>query len=85
MSRKQKLIKRLKSKPRDMTFDEVETLLLWLGYSRDNQGKTSGSRIKFYSSELGRDIGIHKPHPKNILKLYQILQIIEILESEGLI
>ena len=47
MSKKQKLINRLKTKPKDMTFNELETLMSSLGYSRSNKGKTSGSRIKF--------------------------------------
>jgi len=42
---KEKLIKRLKTKPRDFTFDEAETLLGYLTYSRSNKGKTSGSRV----------------------------------------
>ena len=45
MGQKEKLIKRLKTKPRDFTFDEAETLLGYLTYSRSNKGKTSGSRV----------------------------------------
>ena len=54
-----------------------------LGYCRSNKGKTSGSRIKFFGA--GADISIHKPHPRNILKPFQIEQVLEVLESEGLI
>ena len=34
MSKKEKLKKRLLSKPRDFTFDEMETLLLSLGFEK---------------------------------------------------
>ena len=44
MGQKEKLIKKLKSVPKDMTFEEVETLLRYLTYLRSNKGKTSGSR-----------------------------------------
>lgn len=42
MGQKEKLIRRLKSKPRDFTFQEAETLLGYLTYQRFNKGKTSG-------------------------------------------
>ena len=45
MGQKEKLIKKLKSVPKDMTFEEVETLLRYLTYLRSNKGKTSGSRV----------------------------------------
>ena len=83
MGQKEKLIKRLKTKPRDFTFDEAETLLGYLTYSRSNKGKTSGSRIKFFKD--GICIILHKPHPRKELLAYQIKQIIEILTEEGLI
>ena len=39
MGQKEKLIKKLKSVPKDMTFEEVETLLRYLTYLRSNKGK----------------------------------------------
>ena len=47
MGQKEKLIKRLKSKPKDFTFAELETLLRYLSYELDNKGRTSGSRVMF--------------------------------------
>ena len=84
MGQKEKLIKRLKSKPKDFTFDDAETLLNYLGYFRSNKGRTSGSRIIFISENHGA-ILLHKPHPRKELKAYQIKQLIDILEQEGLI
>ncbi len=84
MGQKEKLIQRLKSKPKDFTFDEAETLLRYLSYVRSNKGKTSGFRIMF-TSEEHKAILLHKPHPQKELKAYQIKQLIEVLEQEGLI
>lgn len=84
MGQKDKLIQRLKSRPKDFTFDEAETLLKYLDYLRSNKGKTSGSRVMFISEEHP-DILLHKPHPQKELKGYQIKQLLEILEQEGLI
>lgn len=84
MGKKEKLIQRLKSKPKDFTFDEAETLLGCLSYSRSNKGKTSGSRVSF-TSENHASILLHKPHPNKELKDYQVQQLIEILQQEELI
>ena len=84
MVRKDKLIKRLRSRPADLTFDEVETLLSYFGFKRLNKGHTSGSRVLFSSNQYG-NIVVHKPHPGNIMKHYQVKQLIEHLEKERLI
>ena len=84
MGQKEKLIQRLKTRPKDFTFDEAESLLKYLDYLRSNKGKTSGSRVIF-TSEKHPDILLHKPHPQKELKGYQVRQLIEILEQEGLI
>ena len=84
MGKKDKLIKRLKAKPKDFTFDEAETLLNFFDYIRSDKGKTSGSRVCF-QSEKHPPIMLHKPHPQKELKGYQIKDLIEKLEEEGLI
>lgn len=84
MGQKDKLIKKLKSKPRDFTFDEAETLLNFLSFSRSDKGKTSGSRVKFTSEKYGV-ILLHKPHPRKELLEYQVKQLREKLEQEGLV
>jgi hypothetical protein len=85
MGKKDKLIARLKTHPKDFTMDEVVSLLGFLGFHLKNKGKTSGSRIEFINSETGMKIIMHKPHPDNVLKDYQIKQILIIMEREGLI
>lgn len=84
MGQKEKLIERLKAKPKDFTFDEARTLLGYLNYSESNKGKTSGSRAIF-RSDYHPPILLHKPHPRKELLDYQIKQLIEILEQEKLI
>lgn len=83
MGKKEKLIARLKSIPKDFTFEEMETLLIALGFEMSNKGKTSGSRVKFIKDDI--PIILHKPHPRKELLEYQVKQILEVLEEEGLI
>jgi len=84
LSKKEKLTRRLLSRPADFTFDELTTLLRSLGYSMETVGKTSGSRVVF-ANITGDYIRLHKPHPRNILKLYQIDDIIANLTERGLL
>ena len=84
MGQKDKLIKKLKSKPRDFTFEEAETLLNYLSFDRSNKGRTSGSRVMFKSENHG-SILLLTPHPRKELLDYQVKQLRERLEQEGLI
>lgn len=83
MGKKEKLIERLKSNPKNFTFDEMKSALESLGFEMSNKGKTSGSRVKFIKGNIG--IILHKPHPRKELLEYQIKQVLEILEKEDLI
>ncbi|MBO5034535.1 MAG: type II toxin-antitoxin system HicA family toxin [Oscillospiraceae bacterium] len=84
MGQKEKLMERLRSKPRDFTFEDAETLLGYLSYKRSNKGRTSGSRVMFISEEHP-PILMHKPHPRKELLAYQVKQLVETLEQEGLL
>jgi len=84
LSKKEKLAERFLSRPADFTFDELTTLLRSMGYSMETAGKTSGSRVVF-SNESGDYLRLHKPHPQNILKKYQIDDIISNLKEKGLL
>ncbi|MCC8118028.1 MAG: type II toxin-antitoxin system HicA family toxin [Bacteroidales bacterium] len=75
---------RFKSLPKDFTFDEVQSLLLSLGFELDNKGKTSGSRVEFKKDGI-LPIKLHKPHPNNIMKAYAMKQLYEFLINENLI
>ena len=83
MSRKEKLIARLKETPKDFTFDEVKTLLMLCGYIMSNCGKTSGSRVIFTRGK--KNLRMHKPHPRKVLLEYQVKQLLAELRQEGLI
>jgi len=83
VSKKEKLMSRLLSKPRDFTFDELSGLLKGLGYIQDNKGKTSGSRVAFINQDTKSIIRLDKPHPDNILKLYVVNYIITKLKEGG--
>lgn len=84
MSKKEKLIARLMSEPADFTFGEETTLMRHLGYTIDNGGKTSGSLVIFRHSG-GDRITLHKPHPSNVLKRYQVKDTIAVLKRRNLI
>ncbi|BFM39926.1 type II toxin-antitoxin system HicA family toxin [Synechocystis sp. LKSZ1] len=84
MSRKEKLIKRLLARPKDFSWDELVSLLVALGFEEIATGKTGGSRRRFIHSN-GVTLALHKPHPQNILKRYQIEQVIELLQGEELL
>jgi hypothetical protein len=84
VSRKEKLIKRLLSHPKDFSWDELLSLLAVLGFEAVVQGKTGGSRRRFIHQN-GVVLTLHKPHPKNILKRYQVDQVIELLQGENLL
>jgi len=67
MSKRDKLVERLLSNPKDFTFEEMSSVLNRFGYSQVKSGKASGSRVAFSNDE--RDyIRVHKPHPRSILK-----------------
>ena len=82
MGQKEKLLKQLSQNPSTFSFTDADSLLIQLGFSRSNKGKTSGSRVK-YTSKTHGCILLHKPHPQKELKHYQIKQLILFLEQEG--
>jgi predicted RNA binding protein YcfA (HicA-like mRNA interferase family) len=86
MSRKDKLLLRFLSRPRDFTFDETVKLLSEFGFREVRTGTTSGSRVRFKNDDYPLNIlKFHKPHPGNILKTYVLDMIIENLEDCNLL
>ena len=84
LGEKEKLIERLKARPKDFTFEDAEALLRYFDYRRSNKGRTSGSRVMFLSG-THPPIMLHRPHPRKELLSYQVKQLLEILEQEGLL
>jgi hypothetical protein len=78
MAKHKKLLIRFLSKPKDFAYEEMKTLLSGFGYQQLKGGKTSGSRVVFIHDERQHIIRLHKPHPKNFLKRYQL----DLIEEE---
>ena len=85
MSKAEKLLKRLLSRPKDFTFKELETLLLALGFDLSKAGKTSGSAVRFINHANGHIIRLHKPHPQPELKPYLVKYVLNELKKGGYI
>ncbi len=82
MSKLEKLIARFLAKPKDLTWDELVSILGYYGYVEIPTGKTGGSRRKFCDTDQVI-ISLHKPHPRSIVKTYVIAQILEHLKEKG--
>lgn len=85
MGKAEKLLDRLLRKPTDFTYDEAKSLLEHYSYIENNAGRTSGSRVRFVHSETKHIIMLHRPHPQNTLKPYQIRELIDCLTLAGII
>jgi predicted RNA binding protein YcfA (HicA-like mRNA interferase family) len=82
MTKVEKLLNRFLSRAKDFKYNELLKLLSSLGY-KEQQG--TGSRVVFSNERIKHHIKLHKPHPGNILKRYQIDLIIQELKSNGLL
>jgi len=71
--------------PKDFTWDELKSLLRKYGYVQNNKGKTSGSRVSFEKEDSDINLDLHKPHPKDILKPYQMKDTLEFLKRIGVV
>lgn len=82
MARWKVIERKLKAYGKDITFSDAITLLEHYGYSQDNKGKTSESRVRFVMDGHA-DILLHRPHPQKELKEYVIRDLHNIIEQEG--
>jgi len=85
MGRQDKLLRRFLTRPADFRFDEMSRLLKGFGYEEIKSGKTSGSRVAFINKPSGHIIRLHRPHPGNTMKKYQIDLVEEALRAKGII
>ena len=83
MSTKEKLIERFKRQPKDFTWEELVRLFRMFGFSVDNKGKTSGSRVVFVRDN--DEIEVHKPHPSKIIKGYVMKEVLNFLINKSYI
>ena len=84
MSKNQKALARLSAKPTptDITWQELKSVLVSLGYQ---EYSGSGSRRKFIHKARNLVINLHEPHPKPVLKKYSIDFVVEHLKANDLI
>lgn len=83
MSKFEKAKERIRSKPKDYTYDEAKHLLFQMGFEEYTKGKTSGSRVKFYRREDKKVILLHKPHPGNVMKRGAVEDLVDFLSNLG--
>lgn len=83
MGTHEKRIEKLKDFNKSITFDEVNSILIYLGFELNNKGKTSGSRVLYIRVKDNTKIMLHKPHPGNEIKSYARKQLIKTLEELG--
>lgn len=80
MGNHQRAIKKLINGSGNLSYDEVASLLIWLGYQPSNKGKTSGSRVMFLKGNQA--IRLHRPHPRKNLLPYHIKELRQALKGE---
>jgi predicted RNA binding protein YcfA (HicA-like mRNA interferase family) len=80
VSRREKALTRLKSKPKDFTWEELLALMAACGYELK---RTGGSGRKFVHISTGTVMYMHQPHPSNVLKAYQVREAIDELTEKG--
>jgi len=83
MGSKDKLIRRLRSIPKDFTYTEMKVALESMGFRQHKGGKTGGSRVRFSKGAVS--IVLHKPHPRKELPEYQVRKVLRVLESEDIV
>lgn len=83
MTKFEKALERLKTIPKDFTYDEMKSLLEHLGFEEINKGKTSGSAVSFVRTRDKRIFMFHKPHPGNIVKPCYIKKLVKLLDESG--
>ena len=83
MSKIEKLVAKLLANPLPVSFTYQELVRLMAFFGHEVKAKASGSRVRFTHPETKSVCAMHRPHPGNELKKYQILQVIEFLKEQG--
>ncbi len=78
MSKREKLLEKLRQNPKNVRFDDIDTLLSGLGFEK----RQRGSHVTFSQKACGRiTVPIKKPF---ILPVY-VREVLDLLEEAGLI
>jgi len=80
MSKHEKIVARLISRPKDFEWGELNLLMEAFGYELKTTG---GSGRKFIHPRTGATLFLHEPHPAKVLKAYQVKDAINFLKQEG--
>ena len=86
LSQFEKLWDRFLLVPSDFTYDELRKIMKHYGYSENNKGKTSGSRVVFIKRDdvEKTTIFLHKPHGSDAyVRKAAIRSIIAAMERNG--
>jgi hypothetical protein len=83
MSRKDDLVRRLKSYPKDFEIRELDSLMSKCNCQKGNRGNTSGSAIEYSHVPTRRTFNCHSPHPVRALKKYILKEAVAFLEDVG--
>ena len=83
VSRAGKLLQRFLRRPKDFSYGELTRLLTSFGYLTASPGRSGGSRVAFINRDTRDVIRLHRPHPGNIMKTYQLELIEEHLKEKG--
>ena len=82
MTQWEKLLQKLRTKPRDFRYDDVKKLPEGTGLLLRREGKTSGLRVQLYDLPDGMPPWVMaKPHTSgSALKAYQISELVDFVE-----
>lgn len=80
VARKDKLITRLLSKPKDFTWGEACTVMIASGFALTNR---AGSRRVFKHVESKLKVSMHEPHSRTHLLPYELDYLIDGLKGTG--
>ena len=83
MSTKDKLIERFKRQPKNFTWEELVRLFGIFGFTVEERGKISGSRVRFKNNNYV--FYAHKPHPSNVIKESALNAALNYLKNNGFI
>lgn len=85
VSKLQKILDWIINSSGTIIYSELSYVLSKFGYFEIKTGKTSGSLVTFYNKSKKLLIRLHKPHPGNELKDYQVKLIRSHLEQNKLL
>ena len=82
MSKKNKLIAKLQSNPKDFTWYDAKSVMQACGFDLLN-ARGGGSGRMFRHGVTKQKVRLHEPHPQNTLLPYMVDLIVEALRNAG--